>query len=71
MAEILDIAKSQAARLLDETGNEATTLTARVKILGYATRIIEACETRRSVVRQETVVLRGSPDSPGSKEGTQ
>lgn len=53
--DVLTVAKTQAAVLLPRIVNDAQTLTAQLRVLGYASRIIEACEPKRSFIRQEAL----------------
>ena len=52
MPDALETAKEQASKLLPVCADEAETHTGRMKVLFYATRIIEACEPKKSIVRQ-------------------
>lgn len=58
--DVLVVAKAQAVVLLPTVTQEAQTLTAKLRVLGYLSRIIEACEPKRSFIRQEAL----SPSLP-------
>jgi len=53
MPDALQTAKDQASKLLPICADEAETHPGRMKVLFYATRIIEACEPKKSIVRTE------------------